>query len=105
MVAIIENTTFNNVGTNGLTEFHHVMKKMVPDQEGTSLENLTRGEEISLQFSYTFQGEYDDSTGYSNPVDHSSAHTVEEFDDLSVIVFIQDNDSWQVLQSAWSEEH
>ena len=104
-MAIIENQTEQNTGTNGMTEFHHVMKKMVPNQDGTELDDLVRGEEVTLQFDYTFQGEYDDETGYSNPVDHSSAHTVEEFTDLSVVVFIQDNESWDVLQSAWSDQH
>ena len=105
MVAIIENTTFNNVGTNGLTEFHHVMKKMVPDDIGTPLEPLTRGEGIDMELSYTFQGDYNDSTSISAPVNHDIEHTVEEFDDLSVVVFVQDTESWEVLQSAWSGRH
>jgi len=105
LVAIIENTTYLNEGTNGLTEFHHVMKKMVPDDSGTVLDPLIRGEEVQLSFSYTFEGEYDDSTGITNMIDHSTAHTVEEFEDLSVVVFVQNNTSWQVLQSAWSGSH
>jgi hypothetical protein len=103
MVAIIENTTSLNEGTNGLTEFHHVMKKMLPDQNGTNILPLVRGEELEYSLSYTFQGEYDDSTGYSNPIDHSTAHTVEDFEDLSVVVFIQDIETKQVLQATWSE--
>ena len=102
-VAIIENTTSLNEGTNGLTEFHHVMKKMLPDENGTPLPSLKRGEEVTYEFSYTFQGDYDDSTSINSPVDHNSAHTVEEFDDLSVVVFIQDTASTEVLQAFWSE--
>ena len=105
IVAIIENTTHLNEGTNGLTAFHHVMKKMVPDLQGTAIGPLIKGEAIALNFSYTFQGEYDDSTGISNPVNHSSAHTVEEFEDLSVVAFVQDDTTWKVLQSAWSGSH
>jgi hypothetical protein len=103
-VAIIEGTTHLNVGTNGLTEFHHVMKKMVPDQNGSPIGPMSRGESIQLEFSYEFQGGYDETAGYSNPIDHSTAHTVEEFEDLSVVVFLQDNGTWEVLQSAWSGE-
>jgi len=101
-VAIIEGTTFENVGSNGQTEFHHVMKKMLPDQHGHSLDPLVRGEVVTVSDSYTFQGDYDDDTSISNAVDHDEAHTVEEFDDLSVVVFVQDEESRQVHQSAWS---
>ena len=103
--AIIEGVTTQNVGSNGQTEFHHVMKKMVPDNEGTPIEPLVRGESLSLELSYTFQGDYA-QTSYENPVEHSVEHTVEEFEDLSVVVWVQDVESWQVHQSAWSaEEH
>ena len=43
-------------------------------------------------------------TGFSDPVDHDVEHTVEEFEDLSVMVWIQEVDSWQIHQSAWSAE-
>ena len=33
-VAVNEKVTTQNVGTNGLTEFHHVMKKMLPNRLG-----------------------------------------------------------------------
>jgi len=100
--AIIEGTTYANVGTNGQTEFHHVMKKMLPDAGGLSIEPLVRGEAVSFEQSWTFQGSYDDSTGISNMVDHTSAHTVEEFEDLSVIAFVQDRESLKIHQSIWS---
>jgi len=99
---IIENTTYLNVGTNGQTEFHHVMKKMMPDVGGLALDPLLRGEVMEYSNSWTFQGDYDDTTGISNMVDHSSAHTVEEFEDLSVIAFVQDSDTLQIHQSIWS---
>ncbi|MEE2828536.1 MAG: hypothetical protein VX498_05070 [Myxococcota bacterium] len=104
-VAIIEGVTYNNVGTNGQTEFHHVMKKMVPDDEGTGIDPLVAGEDVSFSGSYTFQGDYVSGTGVGNLVNHSIEHTVEEFDDLSVVVFVQDRESWAVHQSAWSGEH
>ncbi len=100
--AIIENTTYDNVGTNGQTEFHHVMKKMLPDANGLAIEPLERGEAVTFEQSWTFQGDYDDTTGISNMVDHDSAHTVEEFEDLSVIAFVQDTESLQIHQSIWS---
>ena len=101
-LAIIEGETSLNVGSNGQTEFHNVMKKMVPDHTGTSVGPLVRGETIVVSETYTFQGEYDDSTAYDNPIDHDSAHTVEEFDDLTVVAFVQNDETWEVLHSAWS---
>jgi hypothetical protein len=104
--AIIESVTSLNLGTNGQTEFHHVMKKMAPDDEGTAIEPLVRGQQVTFELSYTFQGEYSSETGWGDPVEHDVEHTVEEFDDLSVVVWVQDRESWQVHQSAWSEaEH
>jgi len=99
-VAILERTTFLNVGSNGQTEFHDVMKKMVPDEDGTPVESLVRGELQSFELSWTFQGDYAENTGMQNPVDHDVEHTVEDFDDLAVVVWLQDDESWEVLHAA-----
>ncbi len=100
--AIIENKTTGNVGANGQTEFHQVMKKMVPDDGGTAIEPMLREDSLTWDLSYTFTGEYDDDTSITNMVDHAAAHTVEEFTDLEVVVFIQDTETWEVHQSAWT---
>ncbi len=100
--AIIENMTTLNIGSNGQTEFHQVMKKLVPDEEGTPIESMVREDEGSLSLSYTFNGSYDDDTSNTDMVDHLSAHTVEEFDDLEVVVWVQDTLTWEVYQSAWT---
>jgi len=101
-VGLAEGTTYNNVGTNGQTEFHHVMKKMVPDHKGAPLGDLFRGEAQTITGSYTFQGEYAVDAGYDNQVDHDIEHTVEEFEDLGVVTWIQNKESWEVFQSAWT---
>lgn len=102
--AIIENKTTGNVGSNGQTEFHQVMKKMVPDEEGTAIGSQRRGDEGSLELSYTFNGDYNPDTSYSDLVDHAAEHTVEEFEDLEVIVWVQDSLTWDVHQSAWTAQ-
>jgi hypothetical protein len=102
--AIVENVTTGNIGTNGQTAFHDVMKKMVPDGAGSALTALTREDTDSLTLSYTFQGSYDDDTSRSDMVDHETAHTVEEFEDLEVVVWIQDTTTWEVFQSAWTKD-
>ncbi len=102
MVAINENTTYQNVGSNGQTEFHNVFKKYIPDDGGTLLESLSAGEPSRHTFSYTFAGAYDEEASFGTMVDHDTAHTVEEFDDLAVVVWVQDLDTWEVFNTTWS---
>jgi hypothetical protein len=105
MVAIVENTTELNVGSNGQSEFHSVFKKFVPDGNGIALSALVAGEATVHDVEYTFQGAYAEEAGYASPVDHSSEHTVEEFDDLSVIAWVQDLETWTVHNAASAGAH
>jgi hypothetical protein len=100
--AILENKTLNNTGINGQTEFHYVMKKMVPNHLGTNIPAMVAGETQTVSLSYTFNGEYNGETTRNNMVSHGTEHTVEGFDDLSVVVFVQDNADQMVHQSGWS---
>jgi len=104
-IAIKEITTQNNVGSNGQTEFHDVLKKFVPDNNGTPINTLVAGEQSTHTAQYVFQGEYDAETGISNPVDHSTAHTVEGFDDLAVVVWVQDLSTWEVFNAGMAGGH
>ncbi len=85
-IAVFEYLTTGNVATNGETEFEHVMMKMVPDAEGTTLDMMDR-EPFSI----------------SETVDLSGTN-VEEWDDLGVIVFIQNYGTQEIFQSAYSQE-
>ncbi len=85
-IVIIEEITTENVATNGETEFHHVMMKMVPDANGTTA-NLISGETLNLK----------------HTIDMTSTN-VEEMDDLMVAIFIQDNSTKGIYQSAYSTE-
>lgn len=80
---VVEKTTFNNVGTNGETEFHDQMKKMLPDADGTTLGALVNQRALTLTQSYTFPAQ----------------NTVEDFDSLQVVVFVQDPLTHEVLQA------
>ena len=99
-VAIFERTTTMNAKSNGETTFYHVMKKLVPDQNGTTISGMTEGQIINKTMSYTFNGSYSLPANATAPINHSVAHTVESFSDLGVMVWIQDNATKEIYQSA-----
>jgi hypothetical protein len=80
-VVVCEKKTTGNIGSNGETEWHHVMMQMLPSSAGTTI-NFT------------------DGTPYTNTLtkDMTGTH-VEEMSDLVAVVFIQDNATKEVLQS------
>lgn len=86
-IVIVEDTTYNNARTNGETIFYSVMKKMLPSSSGTSVGNLTAGNVFTLAETFDFTGSND----------------VENFDNLSVVVFVQNQTTKQVYQSAWGK--
>lgn len=99
--AIIENKTDQNVTSNGETEFFLVCKKMLPDDNGTSLSTLTNLTPFSFSSNYTFQGSYRlPANGQAaNRIDHATEHSVEEFSDLRVVVWVENTDNEEVLQA------
>lgn len=85
-IVVFENVTTQNTGNNGETEFHHVMMKMVPDADGTTVDFVDR-EPFTM----------------SHQVDLAGTN-VEEFDDLGVAIIVQDFGSQSIHQSAYSVE-
>ncbi len=100
-VAILEKITYSNITTNGETEFHHVMKKMLPSETGTILPAVPALSNRSNSFTYTFNGEYrlpvDGLT--ANIINHATENSVEDFENLYVVAWIQGADK-QVFQAA-----
>ena len=96
--------TYNNVGSNGETQFSKVMKKMVPSSTGFSLGSLTDGQTVVENFSHTFAGSYRLPSDANSPIDHNSEHSVEDFSNLGVVTWIQDDNSKEILQSTVSVE-
>jgi len=80
-VIVNEKRTTGNKGSNGETEFFHVMMKMLPDANGETITMLS-GETKSFQHTFNM----------------SSTH-VEEMNDLEVHVFVQDYNSKYIFNS------
>lgn len=86
-IVVFENLTHNNTGNNGETEFEHVMMKMVPDAEGTTI-NLVDREPITISESVDLAGT-----------------NIEEWDDLGVAIIIQNYETAEVFQSGYAVEN
>jgi hypothetical protein len=98
-IAVFEYETFNNEKTNGETEFFHVMKKMLPDETGSPVGPFTAGTMVTAAEQHEFQGDYRLPANASFEINHATEHSVEEFEDLGAIVWIQDEVTLEVLQS------
>ena len=101
-VAIFEHRTFLNLKSNGETEFENVMKKMLPGgfQGGQYIASLDSGVQQNFDYSYTFNGTYILPADAQNQVNHNTNHTVEDFNNLGVAVWVQINSTKEILQSA-----
>lgn len=99
--AIFEHNTFLNVKSNGETEFENVMKKLLPGgfQGGQYISSLDSGVQQNFDYSYTFNGSYTLPTDALNQINHNTSHSVEDFNNLGVAVWIQDNSNKEILQS------
>ncbi|MFM7018396.1 T9SS type A sorting domain-containing protein [Flavobacterium sp.] len=85
-VAVVEKLTTGNIASNGETEFHNVMMKMMPDASGTAV-NFTHDVLSSNNLQTTLTG-----------------LNIEEMTDLDVIVFIQDPATKAIMQSKVATE-
>lgn len=79
--AVVEKLTHYNIGTNGETEFRNVLMRMMPDGNGTSTTLAPGSSEI-------FTAEANLLTTF-----------IEEFDDLMIIAWVQDNITGTIMQS------
>ncbi len=104
-VAINEKSTSKNIKSNGETQFSHVLKKMLPNDNGTTIGVLTKNVDKNMpQLAYTFKGNYRlplDGQA-ANRINVFTENSVEEISDLEVVVFIQDIVTKKVYQSDYS---
>ncbi len=109
-VALVEKETTKNIKTNGETKFQFVMKKMLPDS-GIVFNFTAKDVAQNINISYTFPGAYRlptsavvstaQGTAY-NGINLATEHSVEEFYDMAVVAFIQNEDTKEVYQSTWT---
>ena len=86
-ISVNEKTTTGNIGTNGETEFHHVMMKMLSDDNGTPL-NINAGEYKRLEFSYDMSNTF-----------------MEDINDLEVALWLQDDETKVIYNSHFAYEY
>ena len=83
-ISVVEKMTYHDVASNGETEFHNSMMIMIPDGNGTAV-SLKDGNVTHLEFTQSL-----------------SNTDIERWNDLMVVVWIQDPASRMVFQSAYS---
>jgi len=102
---IIEHLTDNNKKSNGETEFHNVFKKMMPSSLGDIIiGEVDSGTVIEYDTAYQFQGDYRLPANALDPIDHETEHSVEEFTDLHVVMFMQSLVDKSIYQGAVGEK-
>ena len=85
-ISINEKTTTENTGSNGETEFHHIMMKM-ENADGNEI-SINAGEYQRIEFSH----------------DMSTTH-VEDINDLEVAIWLQDTDTKKMFNSRFAYEY
>src|SRR5690606_5024014 len=97
-VAVLEDTTIKNVKNNGEVRFMSVMKKMLPNEFGTVI-NTPVNTPATLNFNYTFNGNYRLPANAGSPINHATENSVEFFHNLYVVAWVQDTSTKQVMQA------
>jgi hypothetical protein len=82
-IAVVEKTTTKNAGSNGEVIFYNILRKMLPDANGTPHASFSSGQYVNISKSYTFKtGEF------------------ENLSNLQAIVFVQNATTNEIYQSA-----
>ena len=92
-IAVVEDEYNNTAGTNGESEFFQVLRKMLPNGEGTTAD-LSNGNSVTVSESATFA---------VGNVTADSYRLWEGLGNCRVVAFVQDEDSKEVLHAALIE--
>lgn len=102
-LAVVEKVTKKNATTNGETEFYYVMKKMLPNANGIAVGTLTKGKSFDFNQNFTFPGNYRLPVNTADSIKIYSEHSVEEFKNLTVVMWLQNDQTKEVYQSEFSQ--
>lgn len=84
------------------TVFHHVMKKfLTPANSGTAI-TLRENTPQTIQLEYEFQGDYRLPVNAKDPINHASEHSVENFNNIYMVYWLQDYKTKEVFQAGRS---
>ncbi len=110
-VALVESKTTKNIADEYLnyygaatfyynfdTVFHHVMKKFMTSTTGQKV-TLNEGEQLNLDFEYEFKGSYRLPADAQNPIDLTKENSVEDYNHIYLVYWIQNYTTKEVLQS------
>ena len=86
-IAVNEKATTKNIGSNGETEFHHIMMKMLGSASGIKLK-LEAGKHQSLGFTHDM-----------------TTTNMEELNDLEVAIWIQDPKTKEIYNSRFAYDY
>jgi glutaredoxin len=115
-MAVVERRTAQNIRTNGEVNFYWVMKKMLPDPSGLLVSLTDANVEQTFEQEFTFPGAFKLTSGARinssaaptgsnyNGINLATEHSVEEFNDLITVVFIQNDNTKEILQSEWTSK-
>ncbi|MBI3259192.1 MAG: choice-of-anchor D domain-containing protein [Ignavibacteriae bacterium] len=105
-VAVMEKLTVKNKASNGETQFEDVVKKMLPNENGSDLDPMYKGVKVAKRFEYTFPGTYRlPANGQAaNRIKLASENTVEDMTNLEVVVWAQNSVTHEVYNSGWAVE-
>jgi len=99
-MAIIEKNTYNNVGSNGETEFDHILKKFMPHVNGIELGALSANTSYVALQNWEFKGNYRLPANANSPINHNIEHSVEDFNNLKVVAWVQNTQNRVMYQAA-----
>ena len=113
--ALVETKTVRNIADEYLnsygearfaanwdTVFHHVMKKfLTPANSGTAI-TLKENDPKTIRLEYEFQGEYRLPNDSKDPINHSTEHSVENFNNIYLVFWLQDFKTMEVFQAGRS---
>ncbi|MCF8236902.1 MAG: choice-of-anchor J domain-containing protein [Saprospiraceae bacterium] len=105
MMVIKEKKTTKNKKDNGETEFLDVVKKVINGLDGVDVGGLAIDEEFPFDVTYEFMGDYRlpvDGQAV-NRIKHDVEHSVEDFNDLSVSLWLEYPRDEYVLNAADAE--